>query len=176
MKKCSRCAQIATLHITEINKGETEELHLCEACAKNYLEQTPPQELDDEELALQELAHIPELDEEEDDLLSEIVCPSCGITYQEFRSKGRLGCPQDYIVFETQLMGLLENIHGETEHRGKLPKRAPGASQKQYEVIRLRNDLNEAVEEENYEKAAELRDAITALEQDLSSNESSEES
>ena len=42
-------------------------------------------------------------------------CPSCGISFKEFRSQGRLGCPHDYIAFQSELLPLLENIHGETQ-------------------------------------------------------------
>ena len=53
------------------------------------------------------------------------VCPVCQITFLEFRNSGRLGCPYDYEVFRDELMPLLENIHDETRHSGKVPKRAP---------------------------------------------------
>jgi protein arginine kinase activator len=59
---------------------------------------------------------------------------------------------------------LLENIHGDTHHCGKFPKRAPDDSQKRYQLIKLRNDLRLAVAEESYEEAARLRDQIHELE------------
>ena len=54
------------------------------------------------------------------------VCPVCQTTFLEFRNSGRLGCPYDYEVFRDELMPLLENIHDETRHSGKVPKRCPG--------------------------------------------------
>src|SRR5258708_31506821 len=36
--KCHRCPKVATLHITELVKGEAHELHLCEECAHTYLQ------------------------------------------------------------------------------------------------------------------------------------------
>ena len=59
------------------------------------------------------------------------VCPVCQITFLEFRNSGRLGCPYDYEVFRDELMPLLENIHDETRHSGKVPRRAPRNSQQQ---------------------------------------------
>ena len=53
------------------------------------------------------------------------VCPVCQITFLEFRNSGRLGCPYDYEVFRDELMPLLENIHGETRHSGKVPRAGP---------------------------------------------------
>jgi protein arginine kinase activator len=158
MKNCSRCLKPATLHITEIRHGEVQELHLCESCAQQYLAAPEPVSDAGEELA-GKLGDV-----EDSDALDSLVCPNCEITFKEFRSQGRLGCPHDYIAFEKELMPLLENIHGETQHVGKYPKRAPEASQRQYELIKLRSQLRSAVEEENYEQAARLRDRIQEIE------------
>ncbi len=92
------------------------------------------------------------------------VCPICQITFLEFRNSGRLGCPYDYEVFRDELMPLLENIHGETRHSGKVPKRAPRNTQQQTTLIQLRNELKRAVAAEDYESAARLRDKIKAIE------------
>lgn len=159
MKKCRRCSKPATLHITEIHEGTVQKIHLCESCAGEYL-QNPAQESDDVEALLESVEG-----EEPDEEVDEAVCPNCGITYREFRKQGRLGCPHDYVAFADQLLPLLENIHESTQHCGKFPKRAPDASQKQYELIKLRNDLRIAVEKEDYEAAARLRDEIRQLEQ-----------
>lgn len=156
MKKCRRCSKPATLHITEIHDGTVQKIHLCENCASEYLE-TPDPSMDEEMDALLEEAGLGE-DQEE------LTCPNCGITYREFRKQGRLGCPHDYVAFKERLTPLLENIHESTHHAGKFPKRAPDASQKQYELIKMRNDLRIAVEKEDYEEAAKLRDHIRQLE------------
>ena len=63
-------------------------------------------------------------------------------------------------------MPLLENIHGETRHSGKVPRRAPRNTQQQTTLIQLRNDLKRAVAAEDYESAARVRDKIRALEQE----------
>ena len=82
------------------------------------------------------------------------VCPVCQVTFLEFRNSGRLGCPYDYEVFRDELMPLLENIHGETRHSGKVPRRAPRNTQQQTTLIQLRNELKRAVAAEDYEVAA----------------------
>lgn len=160
--KCSRCAKPATLHITEIRQGAVQALHLCESCAKDYLSSSSVVESDEPSDLL--AAQLEQLD---DDIQSDLSCPNCGITFQEFRNQGRLGCPHDYVAFQHELMPLLENIHGETEHVGKFPQRSPQESKLQYELIRLRNSLKAAVEEEQYEDAARLRDEIQALEEEM---------
>ena len=163
MKKCSRCSKPATLHITEIRQGNVQELHLCESCAQDYLSHPEAAGAADEaeKLAtkLSEMASDQDLEE-----IDSLVCPNCGITFREFRSTGRLGCPHDYTAFRRELMPLLENIHNELQHVGKVPKRAPGASQRQYQLIKMRNELRAAIDDEAYERAARLRDEIQVLE------------
>ena len=73
--------------------------------------------------------------------------------------------------FTVEALPLLENIHGETQHTGKFPKRAPDASQRQYQLIKLRNELRTAVEDEEYERAARLRDEISTLESELAKSD-----
>lgn len=160
MKKCMFCSKPATVHITDIRQGEAQVLHLCESHAQQYLSggMNEPTASDPDSLA----AQLQEADEPDD--LEHLVCPSCGITYREFRSEGRLGCPHDYQVFEEELIPLVENIHGDTQHVGKCPKRAPDESKRQYELIKLRSELRSAVEDEDYETAARLRDQIGDLE------------
>ena len=162
MKKCSNCSKPATLHITELRNGSVQALHLCEACAQEYLTSSPLSDANGPEALAEKFGQAPE-----DDLLYEdLVCPNCGLSFREFRRQGRLGCPHDYVAFEDELLPLLENIHGERQHVGKFPKRAPDASKRQYELIRLRNELKVAVNDEEYEAAAKLRDQIQALKAD----------
>jgi len=160
--KCGRCSKPAVLHITELRQGDVQALHLCESCAKEYLNHSQSSksdasagsDADGNASVLEELDHK--------------VCPNCGIAFKEFRAQGRLGCPHDYVVFADELMSLLENIHGETNHVGKVPKRSPQASQLQFQLIKLRNELRSSVEEERYEDAARIRDSIRQLEENRS--------
>lgn len=179
MKKCQQCAKPATLHITEVVEGEGSALHLCESCAQDYLGSVNAGDLpsvdpwtddDDDDSSMDDELEAA-LSEVEEDLTPEDIeeadahqCGNCGITFKEFRKIGRLGCPQCYITFADELEPLLENIHGETEHLGKFPKRAPESSEREFKLIRLGKDLQEAVEAENYEQAAALRDEIAAIE------------
>ncbi len=161
MKKCGRCSKPAVLHITEIREGDVQALHLCESCAKDYLNTSPTESPAPAETVKGSLSS--EVPDEADDK----TCPNCGISFKEFRAQGRLGCAHDYVVFQEELLPLLENIHGETQHVGKVPKRAPDASQRQFRLVKLKSRLRAAVEEELYEEAARLRDEIATLETQL---------
>ena len=164
--KCGRCSKPAVLHITELRQGEVQALHLCEGCAKEYLSHSQPSKAD---------PSVPSGDGDDSSSLDELdqkLCPNCGISFKEFRAQGRLGCPHDYVVFEDELLPLLENIHGETTHVGKIPKRSPQASQLQFQLIKLRNELRLSIEEERYEDAARIRDSIRQVEETQAKSDS----
>jgi protein arginine kinase activator len=159
--KCQKCTKAATLHITEVISDEHfEELHLCEECANKYLYE--PQHKG----ALGKASEIePGMESDEASALNAKECPLCGLKFVEFRNSGRLGCPHDYQEFRQELIPLLENIHGETKHCGKTPRRLPQNKQTQSELIQLRNRLKQAVTKEDYEEAARIRDRIRQLEE-----------
>jgi protein arginine kinase activator len=157
MQKCQKCPNPATLHITEVlGENQFEELHLCEQCASKYL--VEPQK----KMAGKGL---PEAREGDESLFNQNECPQCGIKFVEFRNTGRLGCPHDYQAFREELLPLLENIHGEVRHNGKVPRRLPQNKEVQSELIQLRNRLKQAVTKEDYEQAAKIRDSIKRLEE-----------
>jgi protein arginine kinase activator len=171
--KCQKCAKPATFHITDIvEKGKHREFHFCDEHARQHL--APPDET--AEPPISELAKKLIIGgsaiaagsgsggSREPSPADKQVCPICQITFLEFRNSGRLGCPYDYEVFRDELMPLLENIHGETRHSGKVPKRAPRNTQQQTTLIQLRNELKRAVAAEDYEAAARLRDKIKGIE------------
>jgi protein arginine kinase activator len=87
------------------------------------------------------------------------------LKFVEFRNTGRLGCPHDYDAFAEELTPLLENIHGDSRHAGKTPRRLPQTRHTQSELSRLRRELQSAVSQEAYEEAAKIRDQIRTLEE-----------
>jgi protein arginine kinase activator len=166
--KCQKCAKPATFHITDIiEKGKHREFHFCDEHARQHL--APPEEAMEaptmSEIAKKLIVSAPN-SLREPSPADKQVCPVCQITFLEFRNSGRLGCPYDYEVFRDELMPLLENIHGETRHSGKVPRRAPRNTQQQTTLIQLRNELKRAVAAEDYEVAARLRDQITCSEKE----------
>ena len=166
MKKCSECAKPAVFHVTEIEDGPPEEVHFCEEHFHAYMKgeeeafgggPSHKSEAAKTKAALKEVGAAT-------GRAPDVRCPECGISFAEFREKGRFGCPGDYAVFREQLLPLIENIHDAVRHAGKVPAGAGrGSDSRQHRLVRLRKDLAAAVEEEQYEEAARLRDAIGAL-------------
>jgi len=166
--KCQKCAKPATFHITDIvEKGQHREYHFCDEHARQHLApvEDSPESPPISELAKKLIVGSPGV-MREPSAGDKQVFPVCQLTFLEFRKSGRLGCPYDYEGFRDELMPLLESIHGETRHSGKVPKRAPRNTQQQTTLIQLRNELKRAVVAEDYETAARLRDKIRLIEQD----------
>jgi protein arginine kinase activator len=174
MKKCRRCSKPATLHITEIHDGQAMAIHLCEVCAREYLEDSDSQGTastasTDLAAKLEELAS-----DATEEMLALLKCPSCGIAFSEFRESGRFGCAQDYTEFMAELLPLIENIHEDTTHRGKRPRAGGAGTEEQSRLIQLRAEQNDAIDSENYELAARLRDKIAEMESALRPGQSSD--
>lgn len=166
--KCQRCEKPATFHITELTEPTgPRELHLCEDCARYYLQHgTLAEPKSGKVQGLGQHSFKMAQTAEELAQLDQRSCPVCGITFYEFRQMGRLGCPHDYICFGRELEPLLASIHGLTRHQGKVPKRGPMTTEKHTSLIRLRREMRMAVEQEEYERAGQLRDEIRRLEQE----------
>jgi len=165
--KCQRCEKPATFHITELTGGKPQELHLCEQHAREYLTESDAETAAATPSLAGALAHHLAVGQTAEELarLDQQSCPICGITFFEFRNQGRLGCPHDYVCFQKELEPLLVNIHGETVHVGKRPRRSKGNTDSQTELIRMRREMKEAIQREEYEKASKLRDDIRKVEE-----------
>ncbi|MDO4571321.1 MAG: UvrB/UvrC motif-containing protein [Planctomycetia bacterium] len=169
--KCQKCNRDATFHITELLGGKPEELHFCAEHAQEYLNQTQNSIPGTGNIATALASHIAQQmaftkASNEFSQTDRERCPACGMTFLEFRSRSRLGCPKDYFSFKKQMETLLVNIHGEMQHVGKKPKRSAEVSEKISDLIHLRREMEEAVREELYEKAGTLRDQIRSLEKE----------
>ena len=154
---CQHCNKAKTVHITEIKGGQKIEKHLCKDCPL----------MND---GMGKKAHQPI-----NELLSSFVlshsnqakptrqCDECEMTWAKFKQGGLLGCENDYELFADELSPLLRQAHeGATHHTGKVPARR-GEGQvrtKRVSVGKLRRELDAAIEAEDYEAAARLRDQI----------------
>lgn len=95
---------------------------------------------------------------------AKLTCPKCGVSFREFRAQGQLGCPHDYQVFGKYLGSIVERAQGgATHHVGKVPARLGPVTEPEPDLRKLQRLLSDAVEREDYEKAAGLRDQIKVL-------------
>ena len=150
----------ATIHLTEITDGVRTEMHICEQCAAEQ-DIAVKSHIPINELLSSLLAVQPTDDELSGDSEQKLTCPNCGFTLAQFRKQGVLGCPYDYEIFEKLLLPLIEKAHnGKTTHCGKLPSKTPKNTRNEIELLNLRQLLQDAVRNEDYELAAKLRDKI----------------
>jgi protein arginine kinase activator len=98
-------------------------------------------------------------------------CPVCGMSYRDFARAGMLGCSRCYKTFEDRLDPLLRRIHGSDKHVGKAPAKVGGSGKLRRELDGFRKELSQAISQEAYEKAAQLRDKIKELEQKIRGEE-----
>lgn len=158
---CQLCKnQRATLHITEIDRQERRELHICQECARlKGLAENPF-------MPLTELLGEPDVGKKRSPKAqpTDIRCPSCGIGLEDIRKGGRFGCDQDLDVFDPWLETALEQRHGEVQHVGKIPRNAAEGRKREAEICRLKRALEKAVRSEDFEAAARLRDQIRSKE------------
>ncbi len=87
----------------------------------------------------------------------------CGSSYSKFKQTGKFGCPECYNSFKSKLSPLFKGIHGHNEHIGKVPERGNQAVVKKREITKLREELEELVAIEAFEKAAVVRDKIKCI-------------
>ncbi len=167
--KCEICGKKkATVHLTELVDEKVTELHICEDCAREKSVQM------EQQFGLADLlAGLSDFGKPMQEKQMQVLqCPHCSMTYDEFKKNGRLGCSECYGAFRSQLTSLLKKIHGASKHSGKQPRNisaAPEAAavppREMTDLEQLKQQLQQAVLREDYERAAGLRDQIRAIEQ-----------
>ena len=157
---CQMCNKAqATIHLTEIVNNQKKEVHLCEKCAEKQGVVKTQMSIAD---FLAGLASGGKTKAKEQ--LPDIRCPSCGMSLSEFQSGGRFGCASDYGAFRERIMPLIEKIHDATQHVGKMPARTDREVAREKSLCQLQAELKRAVDREEYEEAAGIRDRIRELE------------
>jgi len=165
---CENCKKRnATVHFTEIVNDKVTELHLCQDCAKDKgFGQSAVQP----NFSLAELLAglINQEGREKKDVkkkTDESHCPRCGMTFTQFKKAGKIGCGECYTVFKKNLHPIIKKIHSHVQHIGKAPVPVVGKLKARQKISDLKQQLDEAVKNENYEYAAKIRDDIKTLEQ-----------
>lgn len=162
--KCSSCGEReGVVSLTQVKEGEVHTSSLCAQCAAEKGIETGFA-MADTPLGgfLAKLGESVDLDAPLTATL-EVRCPGCDATLRDFRETGRVGCSQCYMAFDAPLRELLRRLHGSTHHTGMQYDRTEGPAvgvEPGRSDLELREQLRRAVESEQFELAAELRDRL----------------
>ena len=192
---CERCKiREATIQYTEVVNGNREEHHFCAQCARE-MDFGQVSALFEGEFPFGKIlsALLGEEGQSDDPAYTQIVCPNCGTSYQQFVDESRFGCADCYEVFDLLIRDSIQKLQGSETHKGKRPKYSmkmvpesltkdlPGApvktaepgndgtekeSGRAAELNELRVSLRQAIRDEEFELAARLRDRIRELEKE----------
>ena len=159
---CDNCKERdAVVQLVQVTEDGKKHLHLCEKCAAakgvETTVSTPKTPLHDFLMAVQQQMGTAVTDA--------VRCTFCSLSLREFRQTGRLGCAHCYGAFESSLRDLLRRVHGSSRHMGtRYVAPAPDLLSRASTLGELRDRLRRAIEQEQFELAADLRDRIRVLE------------
>ncbi len=160
---CQDCGKKkSTVHLTEEINNEKVVLNLCRECAEKRGFRNPlegvPFPLAEFLASMLSQTQIPKADQK-----PQMVCSACGMSFADFAQSGRLGCSGCYTTFRNQLDDLLRKVQGSTQHRGKIPHMAADGMKPLREERNLQDELKRAIQDEDFEKAARIRDKLKTL-------------
>lgn len=153
---CQKCNKnFATTIITRTKNGATTTMHMCSDCAlkagyTNFFGN----------FSLNHL--MPDFERSVEQQLNR--CHKCNSTFNELISNGELGCSECYNTFRNELMPSIENIHGKAYHVGKKPARYSKTDESANMLDELKIKIDKAIEIQDFETAAVIRDEIKKLE------------
>lgn len=161
--KCELCGKReSAIHVQQVIGNESIDMHICEVCAH---EKGISKKSDKIELSLSQLlTGLLDLKGGKKSETNVSECPTCGLKAEDFKKEGRLGCPDCYISFAADIRSVHKRLSGVTRHKGKLPQKLSTYKELLIDRERLRAQLDTAVEQEDYETAAVLRDQIREIE------------
>ena len=160
---CQNCGKYeATTHVKRIINGESAEAHLCSDCAHalgyndvfggfgNTFSELLGSFFGEPAGALNSRT---------------VRCEKCGNTFTDIVNNGKIGCADCYTTFYEKLLPSLQRIHGKTRHEGKVPliRNANSIKIEENKLEILEAELKSAIESQEFEKAAELRDEINRM-------------
>jgi protein arginine kinase activator len=170
---CHDCKEReATKRFTQIVNNEKTVLALCNQCAEARGFHSP---LSEKQFPLAEiLASLSKTltTSGKSEPMPSLVCPTCKLTFEEFTKLGRFGCGDCYRTFRPRLESIMRKIHGASLHRGKNPSVQTSTGNITAvlpikEEERLEIELKRAIEAEDFERAAEIRDKLKSIREDL---------
>ena len=142
---CDRChAHPAYINMQVTVNGQSHMQHICIHCAQTLH-------------GASGLANILSWDIRR----SALRCDACGLTEQQLTKSARVGCAKCYEVFATILAPYIRQIHGQAEYAGNAPAAYTPSPAEQ--LRKLQRHMQSAIEQQDFEEAARLRDEIKEL-------------
>lgn len=160
---CDNCKKkTATTHVKQTVNGTTAEMYLCADCAAQHgvVGSLGNFGFDFGDLLGSFFAEPAKRVREDT-----VRCTDCGRTFREIAQSGKPGCPTCYTVFYDRLLPSIQRMHGKTQHTGKVAEKADEQVKSQRELAKLREQLEQCIAQQQYEKCVELRDRIRLLEE-----------
>lgn len=164
---CENCQKdVATVTVIEIfpkseeqETPEHREQNLCSGCAdaKNLPHAPVPKK------SFGDIWKLLQTSGQQAKVAAQVTCPDCGMTSEELRTRGRIGCAKDYELFASEIDEILERMHGAKRHEGRIPGVSNDEMSRMQTITTLKRELVEAIREEAYENAARIRDELQAL-------------
>lgn len=164
--KCQKCGvKEATTHVKRTVNGNSAEYHLCSECAG---EMGYENIFSGMSFNLNNFfgSFLGEGTKPAHGAVSQRHCSLCGSSFEDIAESGKVGCAECYTTFYDRLLPSLQRIHGRTEHSGKIPASAGPKAKKIKQLEELKGKMSAAVNEQNFEEAARLRDEIKKLEEE----------
>lgn len=167
---CDKCNKNkATIHIVRVVNGVKQEMNLCDTCAKQqddigfygmgdvkaplYFQNLLSGLMDYMKPSKESIA------------VEGQVCEHCGMTYEEFKEKSLLGCEKCYETFAPMVNPIIKRVQRSNEHIGKVPHNGGKELIEKRTLLKLKEELQKAILEEEYEEAAVIRDKIKELQE-----------
>lgn len=165
---CEKCkVNDATVHIVKMTNGNKQEMRLCEKCANDITDIPFGENFEAiDGFTFQNLLSglVDYMNNNaKDKEVKENSCDNCGMTYSEFKKTGLLGCSKCYEVFSNTIKPVVKRVQGDVEHLGKIPTKAGKEIIEKKRLLKLKEELQNAILAEEYEKAAVIRDEIKAF-------------
>ncbi|WP_062107727.1 UvrB/UvrC motif-containing protein [Bacillus niameyensis] len=174
---CQKCNERpAAVHFTQVVNGEKTTIQLCEKCAHEKGELFMSEgstgfsfnDLLAGLLNWDSTAFQQSKSSQSSQPQAPVQCDVCKMTYQQFVNIGRFGCTNCYKTFHNKITPILKRLHsGNVKHGGKVPKRIGGSIHVRKKIQTLKAELQSLIADEEFEKAAEVRDQIRSLENNL---------
>jgi protein arginine kinase activator len=165
---CEKCkVNPAAVHIVKVVNGVKQELNICEECAKSYqgFPVSGDKKMESPFTFQNVLSGLVDYINQTSNWQrsTEETCPTCGMSYTEFKKSGLMGCNNCYKNFASIVTPVIKRVQGNTEHIGKLPLKSGKVIMEKKLMDNLKEQLQKAIINEEFEEAAKIRDKIREL-------------